>query len=76
MWRVELILDGSWIEVELPLAGVMHLLLEWRNDPEGALMNYWGMEGPAKRSLTEEIEPRGSKEIIMTTVASPEDLDL
>jgi hypothetical protein len=74
IWEVELVLDGSWESVELPLRGVMTLLLEWREDPEGALMNYWGREPPERRPGVEgSPEP---KEVITTTVASPEDLDL
>lgn len=73
LWEVELVLDGSWVSVELPLAGVMHLLLEWREDPEAALMNYWGREGPARRPAETEATPA---ENIVTEVSSPEDLGL
>lgn len=75
LWEVELLLDGSWATVELPLRGVMTLLLEWSNDPEAALMNYWGRE-PPERQVVEVLEPRKVTEVILTTVSSPEDLDL
>jgi hypothetical protein len=71
IWLVEIIIDGGWESVELPLRGVMTLLLEWREDPEAALMNYWGRAAPGPRG------PRAEPvEIIVTSVAKPEDLDL
>lgn len=73
MWLAKVILDGSWESLELPLAGVMTLLLEWRNDPEATLRHYWGLSPPVSRGAR---APEAAVEIIMTTVAKPEDLDL
>lgn len=73
IWLVEVVLDGSWESIELPLRGVMSLLLEWREDPEAALKNYWRREppGPGPRGPRAEAEPEA-----IFTVTKLADLDL
>lgn len=74
LWLVEIILEGSWIEVELPLPGVMHLLHLWRADPELALNEYWGRE-PPERALAAPAEV-AERRTVSETEVNAEDLGL
>ena len=69
----ELVVDGRWVECRVMRDLVGVLLEDWEQDPEGALVTWWGREPPVGRQR--EAEGEDEPEAIRTNIKA-EDLGL
>lgn len=73
-FEIEIIVDGVWEKTTVSQKELEQLLLDWNNNPEEALKDWWGREAPKGPSNQAKIDSDESEPL--TSNATAEELGL